>query len=291
MSFQDYPAVAADADGDFVVTWYSTDQDGSSYGIFARRFSSSGAPLATEFQVNAFTTGRQFYPKVASEADGDFVVVWESPQDGSGYGVFGRHFSSAGAALAVEFQVNVHTLSGQLRASLEMDPDGDFLVAWHSFRDGGASSGIFARRFSSTGLNPPSRVPSQHLHHRESDEFRRSVTRGRHVRRRLDQSGPGRLALWQLRPPLHEHGVRTLAGVPGQHLYRVRPAIAAADRRRLTLRRVLDQFAAGRLGERRLRPALRPSDPLRRRRQRRRSKLSATGSWRCGTSSASAAPP
>ena len=46
---QRYPAVATDADGDFVVTWDSRNQDGDAgnYGVFARRFDSAGTALAT----------------------------------------------------------------------------------------------------------------------------------------------------------------------------------------------------------------------------------------------------
>jgi len=37
-------AVAAAADGSFVVTWSSSGQDGSSWGVYAQRFDSGGAP-------------------------------------------------------------------------------------------------------------------------------------------------------------------------------------------------------------------------------------------------------
>src|SRR3989442_1175714 len=80
---QDTPAVAAGTAGNFVVVWqsgnyYGGGQDGSALGIFGRRFDSSGAPLGTEFQANTYTTGNQFFPAVASDADGNFVVVWQS---------------------------------------------------------------------------------------------------------------------------------------------------------------------------------------------------------------------
>jgi hypothetical protein len=154
-TYQQYPRVSSDADGDFVVVWASTGaQDGHSTGIFAQRFNSSGAALAVEFMVNSRTTTRQDYPAVALDADGDFVVVWESPHDGSGYGVFGQRFNSAGTRLGVEFQVNTFTSLSQYKAVVAAEADGDFVVAWHSHQqDGGAAGlkGIFARRFSSAG--------------------------------------------------------------------------------------------------------------------------------------------
>ena len=40
---QGEPDVDLDAAGDFVVTWHSNLQDGSTYGIVARRFDAAGA--------------------------------------------------------------------------------------------------------------------------------------------------------------------------------------------------------------------------------------------------------
>ena len=41
---QNFSAVATDADGDFVVTWTGSDQDGDRTGIFARRYDASDSP-------------------------------------------------------------------------------------------------------------------------------------------------------------------------------------------------------------------------------------------------------
>jgi hypothetical protein len=151
------PAIAADADGDLVVVWQRDAGDGSEYGLFGRRLSSDGVALGDDFQVNSYTTSMQSYPAVAARTDGDFVVVWQSRhQDGgNGYydlGIFGRRFTSAGEILAVEFQVNVYTLSSQSRPSVAADGDGDFIVVWSSYgQDDGYYEGVFGRRFSSTG--------------------------------------------------------------------------------------------------------------------------------------------
>jgi hypothetical protein len=140
--------VAADADLNFVVTWSSDGQDGDLTGVFAQRFSSSGAALGTEFQVNSFTTSRQESPAVARDADGDFVIAWRSlNQDGSGYGIFGRRYSSAGAAAGTEFQINTYTTGSQSFPSVGINNLGDFIVAWASDGQDGDGSGVFAQRF------------------------------------------------------------------------------------------------------------------------------------------------
>jgi hypothetical protein len=90
--YQAYPALALDGTGDFVVAWHSQNEDGDAQGVFARRYHSSGAAEGGPFQINSYTTQAQFGPSVAAEADGDFVVAWHSPQDGSGAAVVARRF-------------------------------------------------------------------------------------------------------------------------------------------------------------------------------------------------------
>ncbi len=86
------------------------------------------------------------------DADGDFVVAWNSNgQDGSIDGVFGRRFNAAGTPQGVEFQVNTYTASSQTSVDLAMEPGGDFVAAWNSFDQDGASTGVFARLFSGAG--------------------------------------------------------------------------------------------------------------------------------------------
>ena len=146
------PSVASEAGGDFIVAWTSSYQDGSDNGVFARRFTSAGSPIAVEFQVNTYTADAQYGPAVAADTDGDFVIAWSSNlQDGSIYGVFARRFSSAGVALATEFQVNGFTTSEQRRPGIGITPGGDFVIAWQSLQDN-SDLGVFARRFTSSGV-------------------------------------------------------------------------------------------------------------------------------------------
>jgi hypothetical protein len=155
---QNEPAVAMDADGDFVVAWQSKGQDDPSdistygYGIFAQRFDAAGVAQGAEFQVNTFTTGTQWKPTVAMDADGDFVVAWAGAGPGDGSGVFAQRFGAAGVALGPEFQVNTFTTSTQKFPAVAMDADGDFAVAWQSFGQDGSYGGIFAQRYDAAGV-------------------------------------------------------------------------------------------------------------------------------------------
>jgi hypothetical protein len=84
-------AIAMAESGDFVIAWASFLQDGSSDGIFARQFDSSGTALGAALQINSFTDSTQIAPAVAAGANGAFVVVWQSfGQDAGGEGIFGQ---------------------------------------------------------------------------------------------------------------------------------------------------------------------------------------------------------
>ena len=151
-SGQSVPALASDGDGDFVAAWTSYGQDGSTRGIFARRFNSAGVAQNAEFQVNSFTSSHQSFPTVAAEANGDFVVAWQSVGHyNAGYGIFAQRFASSGAPQGSEFRVNSYTAYNQLFPAVASDSDGDFIVVWHSLAQDGFAGGIFAQRFDSSG--------------------------------------------------------------------------------------------------------------------------------------------
>ncbi len=153
---QNFPAVAVDLDGAFVVAWESFGQDGSGPGVFGQRYSSAGQPAGTEFQVNTYTTSdlNATFPAVAAGADGAFVVVWNhQPQDGNWAGVFGQRYSSAGQPAGTEFQVNTYTVNNQREPALAAGANGAFVVAWESYQQDGHLQGVFAQRF---GALPPS---------------------------------------------------------------------------------------------------------------------------------------
>jgi hypothetical protein len=151
-SSQSGSSLAMEPDGDFVVVWQSYVQDGSYSGVFGQRFAASGAARGGEFRLNTDTTGRQVEPAVAVGSSGDFVVVWQSGDDGSTWGIRGRRFDAAGSAIGVEFQVNTYTTFDQEYPHVGRASDGRFVVTWGS-RSDDSGYGIAARRFDASG-NP-----------------------------------------------------------------------------------------------------------------------------------------
>ncbi len=155
--------LATGAAGHFVVTW---DKDiGAGYHtVEARNFDSSGAAIGAQFQVDTFAIpSSDSRPKAGTLPDGNFVVTWTGIQNGS-YNVFARCIDSSGVPVGAEFLVNESTTFGQSRASIATSSNGEFIVSWESFHQGGAFNlGIFAQRFRVTaapGQETPTATPS-----------------------------------------------------------------------------------------------------------------------------------
>jgi hypothetical protein len=153
LSDQRLPSVAMDRGGDFIVSWSSFGQDGSGYGVYARRYSSDAQPLVDEFRVNTVTAGAQRLSKVDIDRTGAFMIVWMSNgQDGDGYGIYAQRFDRAGVAAGSEFRVNGTTAGDQLYPMLARDDDGDTVIAWGSEQDAGQDFNVYARRYSPAGV-------------------------------------------------------------------------------------------------------------------------------------------
>ena len=155
------PSISVDATGSFVVVWRgngSAGTDTSAESIHGQRYSTSGAALGAEFQINTYTTSAQIEPSVATDSDGDFVVVWESNgslgTDTSLSSIQGQRYASSGAALGAQFQVNTYTTSRQGIPAVTADADGDFVVVWRSTGSSGtdfSSYSIQGQRYASSG--------------------------------------------------------------------------------------------------------------------------------------------
>ena len=127
-----------DAAGDFVVVWQSFGQDGSGYGVYARRYNAAGTALSSqEFLVNQTTLGWQVTPDVGMAADGRFVVTWSSQQDTNlnvstlDYGIYARMFNADGSGTSLgEFRINAVTLGNQLTPAIAVNATDNYVVAW-----------------------------------------------------------------------------------------------------------------------------------------------------------------
>jgi hypothetical protein len=160
---QAIPAVATFIQGGFVVTWesygsYESDVGINSRSIQSQRYDGTGAPLGDQFQVNSFTTGIQWRSAVAADAEGRFVVTWQSDgsyeSDDSNWSIQGQRYDATGAPTGGQFQVNSYTSSNQTRPAVAQGAAGNFVMVWDSdggYGDDTSFSSIQAQRYDVNG--------------------------------------------------------------------------------------------------------------------------------------------
>ena len=149
-------ALAGLSGGGFVALWSSFLQDGSSWGVFGRRYDATGAPMGGEFQVNTTSANAQERPGVAALSDGGFLVSWQSMgQDGDDWGVFQRRYSADGAG-GPELAAANATALAQTTPACAPRAAGGWVTLWASGGLDGGGYGIFGQLFD---VNSAKAVP------------------------------------------------------------------------------------------------------------------------------------
>jgi hypothetical protein len=149
------PAVAALPDGSAIVAWQSYGQDGSMWGVYARRVMATGKAPVKEFLVNQYKNYNQRAPAVATLATGNYVITWISEQERfyNSCDVYARIFTAAGVPVTDEIAINSGTnrCDGPAVAPLN---DGGFTVVWGQ-KDAQVPTNdwdIWGRAFSAGGV-------------------------------------------------------------------------------------------------------------------------------------------
>jgi hypothetical protein len=133
----------------FVVVWTAYHEFAIQPSIVGRRYSTGGAPLGPEFQVDTSTGSYHVVPAVSAAA-GEFVVAWlQYPNVGFPSELFARRFAATGAPLTDAFLVDGYTTGSRNQPGVAVSPLGDFLVSWSDSRLG--TNDVFAQRYDAGG--------------------------------------------------------------------------------------------------------------------------------------------
>lgn len=104
LNCQGLPAIAMDADGDFVICW--RDHRWGDYDIYAQRYNSSGDALYSNFRVNdVIETEDQTFPSIAMDADGNFIICWQDNRNGD-WDIYAQRYHSDGTRWGGNYLVN-----------------------------------------------------------------------------------------------------------------------------------------------------------------------------------------
>jgi len=155
------PAVAALPDGSAIITWSSYGEDGSMWGVYARRLTAAGKAVKADndgstkqFLVTQYTSYNQRNPAVATLANGNYVIAWVSEQERSvsSIDVYARIFTPAGVPVTDEIPLDSGTniCSSPAVAALT---NGGFTAVWAEKDSVVATNGwdIWGRAFSASG--------------------------------------------------------------------------------------------------------------------------------------------
>ncbi len=90
---QIFPSITALNDGGFVISWQSSNENGSDDGVYAQIYDASGNTVGTEFHVNTYNGGSMSTPSITTLDNDDFVITWFS-----GEGIYAQRYISEGNA-------------------------------------------------------------------------------------------------------------------------------------------------------------------------------------------------
>ena len=145
------PIVSTAPNGNYLITWSSSGQDGSGDGIFAQLYSIDGVKIGSEIAVNTNTINEQTHPDTAFFSDGSFIIVWQT-KTSNDTDIAAQLFSPLGAKIGAEFIVNSTTNKAQRVPSLAMLSDDTALITYSSYEHGGNTAyDIIGQRVTKDG--------------------------------------------------------------------------------------------------------------------------------------------
>ncbi|GEM_PF-1302495 len=154
--------IAGTPDGGFITVWLTEHESGTpnvESEIAGQRFDANGNKVGSEFEVNTFSFDNQEMPKFAVQADGSFMVAWESndfnrpipPELQDETPLSARFYDNQGNALTGEI-----VLSGAIEPAQMLSPDvvalsgGDYMVTWLYSN---STEKLYGQRFNSSGVS------------------------------------------------------------------------------------------------------------------------------------------
>ncbi len=146
------PSIAMDATGSFIIAWQ--DFRNNNWDIYYQRYTDTGTSTGVNIKVNDdLVDESQYYPSIAMDAIGGFIITWQDFRKGN-WDIYFQRYNDTGTTLGVNTKVNDDAGSAYQKVPrISTNTIGDFVIVWMDYRYGQTNSDIFGRRFFSNG-NP-----------------------------------------------------------------------------------------------------------------------------------------
>jgi len=134
-SHQMSPAAAYDdSSHNYLVVW-NDDRNSAdtAYDIYGQIVDITGALQGANFPIST-ATRNQYFPAVASNAKGEFLVVWQDARHGN-WDIYGQHISSEGTLDGASIAISTAP-SEQCFPVLASGAEDRYLVVWQDYRNG-----------------------------------------------------------------------------------------------------------------------------------------------------------
>lgn len=143
------PQAAMAGTGDFMIAWSEYDQQFNQQAL-ARVYGADGHPTSPVFPLGGNTFTSESAVKVAADAHGNFIAVWNS-DDGDGLGIFFQRYNRRAKKLGSPVRANRSVAGYQFTPNVAMSADGSFVVAWKDCPQSTDCPEIRVARFSAAG--------------------------------------------------------------------------------------------------------------------------------------------
>lgn len=142
---QQYPALAMDGDGNFVVAW--EDRRDGNIDIYYQRYNSSGIKQGNNQKVNDdLGNAWNRFPSIAMANDGNFVIVWEDYRyDALLADIIGQRYYPDGSKRGGNYRIVADGPLGREERPVVTANSQQMVFSWVDYRRPAKGSDIFAK--------------------------------------------------------------------------------------------------------------------------------------------------
>ena len=124
-----------------------------SSGVYGKIIDESGVIVLGDFQINEYTTNKQYNAQILRLVNDNILITWESnKQDSDSYGLYGKIYSAdMSVNVKSEFKINDYVKADQKNLQMLNLLNGNIFMVWNSNLQDGDKMGIYGKIIAATG--------------------------------------------------------------------------------------------------------------------------------------------